>query len=127
MRYATCKNCLACFLACVLAAMLAPAVPSRGDDDLIQGIQNTDGAAPGGGVYVQDSAVAMDRIALAQRLENLKEWNKSADIYQEIVEKYRDRVIPSGVDDQGVINKYTSVLALVNQHLRRWPPEGLDV
>src|SRR5688572_15261572 len=39
------------------------------------------------GVYVRDSAVASEKLALAERMERLKEWDKSADVYQEIVEK----------------------------------------
>jgi outer membrane protein assembly factor BamB len=48
------------------------------------------------GVYVRDSAVAAEKLALAERMERLKEWDKSADVYQEIVEKYADRVVPIG-------------------------------
>jgi len=33
-------------------------------------------------------------MALAQRMEGLKEWGKSAEIYQEIIEKFSDRVVP---------------------------------
>src|SRR5215211_1741805 len=46
------------------------------------------------GVYVRDSAVAGEKLALAQRMEHLKEWDKSADVYQEIAEKFADRVVP---------------------------------
>ena len=38
-------------------------------------------AAPNGGVYVSDSAVAVDKMALAARLEKLKEWSKSCLLY----------------------------------------------
>ena len=34
------------------------------------------------------------RFGVAQK-ERLKEWNKSADLYQEILEKYADRVVAS--------------------------------
>lgn len=90
-------------------------------------IDSVSGMEPLGGVYVHDSAIALDKMALAQRLERLQEWTKSSEIYQEITEKYRDRVVPSHVDDQGVIDQYTSVLTLVNEHLRAWPAEGLNV
>lgn len=49
-----------------------------------------------GGVYVRDSAIALEKLALARRMERLHEWGKSADVYQEILEKYPDRVVPSG-------------------------------
>src|SRR4051794_13212823 len=32
------------------------------------------------GVYVRDSALAQEKFALAQKMERLKEWNKSADL-----------------------------------------------
>src|SRR6478735_8536742 len=60
-------------------------------------------------VFVRDSATALEKFTLAQKMERLKEWNKSADLYQEVLEKYRDRVIPAGKDSKGVINRYTSV------------------
>lgn len=37
------------------------------------------------GVYVKDSATASDKFELAKRMERLKEWHKSADVYQEIL------------------------------------------
>src|SRR5438045_4061816 len=60
------------------------------------------------GVYVRDSVDAGDKLALAQRMERLKEWDKSADVYQEIVEKYADRVVPVSSDDL-TAQRYTSV------------------
>jgi outer membrane protein assembly factor BamB len=86
-----------------------------------------DDAAPSSSVYVQDSAIALDRMALAQRMEGLKEWGKSAEIYQEIIEKFSDRVVPSHLDDKGSVDQYTSVMTLVNQRLRSWPADGLTV
>ena len=65
-------------LACLCAALPAAAQNLVSPDI-------TGDAAPSSGVYVHDSAIAMDKIALAERLENLKEWAKSADVYQEIV------------------------------------------
>src|SRR3954454_10592100 len=49
---------------------------------------------PQQGVYVKDSAIAADKFELGKRMERLKEWPKSADVYQEILEKYQDRVVP---------------------------------
>src|SRR5437667_8890273 len=76
------------------------------------------------GVYVRDSAVAGEKLALAQRMEHLKEWDKSADVYQEIVEKYSDRVVPVA-DDSGA-QRYTSVTLRVQELLGKWPDEGLQ-
>src|SRR5687768_1695536 len=95
-----------------------------------------DGGAPGDsllgkesnqGVYVRDSAVAVEKFALAQRMERLKEWNKAAGALQEIVEKYPDRVVPSQVDANQVIYQYTSVVTAVQERLAKWPNEGLEV
>jgi outer membrane protein assembly factor BamB len=76
------------------------------------------------GVYVRDSAVAGEKLALAQRMEHLKEWDKSADVYQEIVEKYSDRVVP--VSDETGGQRYTSVTLRVQELLGKWPDEGLQ-
>src|SRR3954471_532859 len=79
---------------------------------------------PRQGVYVRDSAVAGEKLALAQRMERLKEWDKAADVYQEIVEKYADRVVPvpDAPDDA---KRYGSVTLTVQELLGKWPDEGL--
>lgn len=79
------------------------------------------------GVYVRDSAVAVEKFALAQRMERLKEWNNAADALQEVIEKHADRVMPSQVDANNVIYQYTSVTTAVQERLAKWPAEGLDV
>ena len=90
------------------------------------------------GVYVRDSAVAAEKLALAERMERLKEWDKSADVYQEIVEKYADRVVPSGTSAEPAsqpadaaaaaaiaLPRYKSVTLAVQERLGKWPEEGL--
>src|SRR3954470_1913092 len=77
------------------------------------------------GVYVRDSAVAAEKMALAFRLEHLKEWNKAADVYQELLQQYADRVTPSDERDQRIY-QYTSVAIAVQQKLAKWPQEGLE-
>ena len=79
------------------------------------------------GVYVRDSAVAVEKFALAERMEHLKEWEKSADVYMEILQGYADRVVPSQVDKDNKIYQYTSVVGAVQERLAKWPPEGLAV
>lgn len=79
------------------------------------------------GVYVRDSALAQEKFALAQRMERLKEWNKSADLYQEILEKYADRVVAAKVDKDQRIYQYISVTKGVQDALSSWPEEGRDV
>jgi len=83
-------------------------------------------------VFVRDSAVAGEKLALAQRMERLKEWDKSADVYQEIVEKYADRVVPSTTQPAGgaaaapgTPQRYKSVTMSVQERLGKWPEEGL--
>jgi outer membrane protein assembly factor BamB len=76
------------------------------------------------GVYVRDSAIAMEKLALARRMERAHEWNKSADVYQEILEKYPDRVVERTEEPQ---IQYASVTETVRQSLCKWPLEGLLV
>src|SRR5215212_2601945 len=82
---------------------------------------------PQQGVYVRDSAIAADKFELGKRMERLKEWHKSADVYQEILEKYQDRVVPTLTNDKGQAIKYASVTVAVQERLARWPDEGLTV
>jgi outer membrane protein assembly factor BamB len=122
-------------LALLLVASLALTIGSSGDtraaDPASQPAAfNPDsfyGKDSTSGVYVRDSAVALENFALGQRMERLKEWGKSADIFQEILEKYSDRVVPSRTDKDNVIRGYTSVAAAVQGELSHWPREGLDV
>src|ERR1700722_16961384 len=92
------------WLMAIVAMTLAAALPSQAQE--IQGIQirsqaevidqsgqqanNLEGKDNTAGVYVRDSAIALEKLALAQRMERLKEWGKSAEVYQGILEKYPD-------------------------------------
>jgi outer membrane protein assembly factor BamB/tetratricopeptide (TPR) repeat protein len=78
-------------------------------------------------VFVRDSAVAVEKFALARRMEQLKEWDKAADVYQELVKNFADRVVPSQVDKDNKIYQYTSVIPAVQELLARWPQDGLEV
>lgn len=93
-----------------------PGVPGA-----VQGKENTDN------VYVRDSTIARDKFDLATKMEGYKEWAKAADLYQEVMTRYPDRVIPAGKDAEGVINSYTSVTRGVLARLCNWPQDGLDV
>jgi outer membrane protein assembly factor BamB/tetratricopeptide (TPR) repeat protein len=110
----------------------SPADPSdlpASSDTLALPTSPTDayGTDNGVGVYVRDSAVALEKLALAQRMEKAHEWGKSADLYQEILQKYKDRVVPAAMDDRQRIVQYASVTEAVRQAICKWPPEGLDV
>ena len=88
-----------------------------------------DGKEPNDGVNPPESLTAMDKLAAAQRMERQKEWNKSADFYQEILSdpQFANTVVPSEQDANHFIYQYKSVVEVVMQRLSRWPQEGLDV
>lgn len=104
-----------------LRAVEAPANPQGLNPESMYGKESAQG------VYVRDSAVALEKFAQAQRMERLKEWAKAADLYQEVLEKFSDRVVPSQVDNDNNIYQYISVIAAVQQKMAAWPVDGLDV
>lgn len=83
-------------------------------------------AADSQSVYVRDSAVVTDKLSLAQRMEQLAQWEKSADIYQEILDNYSDRLVRQQTQPDGSALFISATLA-VQQRLAHWPVEGLDV
>ncbi|MDB5303459.1 MAG: bamB 4 [Phycisphaerales bacterium] len=113
----------------ILRAQVPPQPPQQAQKEVAGGINgdNFYGKEPTEGVYVRDSAGAVEKLALAQKMERLKEWNKSADLYQEVITKYSDRVVPSALDKDKKINQYTSITFGVQEKLAKWPQEGLDV
>lgn len=78
------------------------------------------------GVYVRDSAIALEKLAHAARMERLKDWDTAAQLLQEILDQYRDRMVPSQVDKDNNIYQYTSVVKAVQEKLAKWPEEGLN-
>ncbi len=76
-------------------------------------------------VYVRDSAGAVEKIALAERMEHLREWSKAADAYQDVLANFGDRVVSSKIDDEKRIIQYSSVVTEVQKRLGRWPDEGI--
>ena len=77
------------------------------------------------GVFVRDSTTAVEKFALAERMERMREWPKAADIYQEVLAGAGDRVVPSRVDKKNVIYQYTSVALSVHERLAKWPDDGI--
>jgi hypothetical protein len=71
---------------------------------------------PTAGVYVRDSAVAIEKFALADRMQRLGEWGKAADVYQELLQTQSDRVVLSQTNS----SQYQSVVAAVQERLCRW-------
>src|SRR4051794_9832949 len=53
------------------------------------------------GVTVKDSLEAIKKLNDARNMERLEDWNKAADWYQEVIEKYGQYVVPSAVDNEG--------------------------
>jgi outer membrane protein assembly factor BamB/tetratricopeptide (TPR) repeat protein len=113
------------------AAALVTAAPSTQGKLILNQVEFAlpagESADPQQGVYVRDSAIAADKFELGKRMERLKEWPKSADVYQEILEKYQDRVVPTLVNEKSQSVKYASVTVAVQERLARWPLEGLTV
>src|ERR1051325_2136136 len=77
-------------------------------------------------VSVRDSLEAVKKIEDARRMERLQDWNKAADWYQEVIEKYGQHVVPSGTDAQNNIRQYTGIEGPVQEQLAKWPKAGLD-
>src|SRR5436853_3139657 len=69
------------------------------------------------GVYVHDSARALELFANGQKMERLKEWTKAADFYQEVIEKFADSVVQSEVDTDNNVVQYKSVTIAVQERL----------
>src|SRR5262249_30857549 len=77
------------------------------------------------GVAVHDWPDAPKRFADAQRMADAKEWRKSAELYQEILEKFGDRLLIVTQPTNGSGAQYSSVADSVLQKLSKWPDEGL--
>src|SRR5262249_48936603 len=59
-------------------------------------------------------------------LRHLKEWDKAAEVYLDILKNYSDRVMPpeGGAPDRAY--QYTGMVPAVHRQLSLWPQEGLD-
>lgn len=118
---------------CLLAAALAVA-PAIGQIAATQPVVPRGGLNPDSfygkesnqGVSVRDSLEAVKKIEDARRMERLQDWNKAADWYQEVIEKYGQYVVPSGMDAEKNIRQYTGIERPVQEQLSKWPKEGLD-
>jgi outer membrane protein assembly factor BamB/tetratricopeptide (TPR) repeat protein len=75
------------------------------------------------GVYVRDSASAVEKFALADRMQRLGEWGKAADVFQDLLQTQADRVVLNPDNP----SQYLSTTVAVQQRLCHWPAEGLDV
>ena len=77
-------------------------------------------------VTVNDSPEARKDIDTARGMERQHEWTKAAGWYQEVLTKYRTRVVAWRVDQQNVINSYRGIVYQVQESLAKWPVEGVD-
>ncbi len=77
-------------------------------------------------VAVHDWPDSPKRFADAQRMADAKEWRKSAELYQEIIEKFGDRLLPISPAPGEKQARYTSVTDAVLTKLSKWPDEGLS-
>ena len=84
----------------VTAASALIAQPTRGQLTAAQALELNQ-------VYVRDSSIALEKFALAERMQGLHEWHKAADIYQEVLLNYADRVVPSARNQQDQVIQYT--------------------
>ena len=94
--------------------------------------QPADSAVPSGedvaqGVFVRDSAMAVDQFVLAERMERLRDWTKAAEVYQDVISRFGDWLIADRVDVDGKVYQYASVGRAVQRKLAAWPPEGRTV
>lgn len=90
-------------------------------------IVGQDGTANAGGIFVRDSAVAGEKLTLAERMEKMREWDTSAEVYQEVLDQYADRVLPIHHDEKGNPDRFGSVTSVVQSRLAKWPEEGRTV
>ena len=91
----------------------------------VNGVPNDAADVDAQAVYVRDSGVAGERLQLAERLEKQKEWAKAADVYQEMAQKYADRVVPVRQDKAGRPVQYVSATQTAQDRLAKWPAEGI--
>lgn len=91
-----------------------PVVAPGGDKDAKDSVDS-------GGVYVPDSGEALQRIRQAQRLADGKEWDLAAQMYQDVYQRYGNRLL---ADEPSL---FVSVAEYVNRLLGDWPAEGLKV
>src|SRR4051794_18782146 len=109
----------------VLVAAVVPlwagrAVAQAGNDlsaDARESLQN---------VTVNDSPEARKDIETARGMERQKEWAKAAGWYQEVLEKYRTRVVAWKADPRNAINRYRGIVYQVQESPAKWPPAGIN-
>src|SRR5438874_7230528 len=70
---------------------------------------------PTQGVIVNSSEEARKDLETARNMERQREWNKAAGWYQEVLEKYRTRVVTWKADDGKTVNRYRGIVYQVQE------------
>jgi outer membrane protein assembly factor BamB len=111
--------------AVIVAGVSLPALGQVGDGLQPAELLPSDAKESLQNVTVNDSTEARRDIATARGMERLKEWNKAAGWYQEVLTKYHARVIPWKADSHNVINSYRGIVYQVQESLAKWPEDGV--
>src|SRR5258708_4235856 len=111
--------------AAVAAMPIAGFAQPQQPQELIIGDLTPDARESLQNVTVNDSPEARKDIDTARGMERQKEWTKAAGWYQEVLEKYRRRVVAWKEDDRHVINRYRGIVFQVREALAKWPAEGI--
>jgi outer membrane protein assembly factor BamB/tetratricopeptide (TPR) repeat protein len=114
-------------LAASLAALAIPALAQPRVRIAVPGDDTPADARESLSVTLNESLDARKDIETARNMEQQKEWNKAADWYQQVLEKYRTRVVAWKADDGRTFNRYRGIVYQVQESLARWPTEGINV
>src|SRR6267378_3093926 len=129
VRHTFCITLLAAALVASMVDGRASAQATQPAQVVVRGGLNPDsfyGKETFQGVSVRDSLEAVKKIEDARRMERLEDWNKAADWYQEVIEKYGQYVIPSGLDAENRQIQFKGIEGPVQEQLAKWPKAGLD-
>src|SRR4051794_12918732 len=132
-RHTPCHRALLCFSAAgmLLAAVLTAPLLSLAQQQQVRnsngpGDLSSDARQSPQNVTVNDSSEARKDIETARGMERQKEWNKAAGWYQEVLEKYRTRVVAWKADPRNAINRYRGIVYQVQESPAKWPPAGIN-
>ena len=78
------------------------------------------------GISVPDSPGAADLLVKAADKEQQNQWRAAADLYEQIMNTYPRRVAPVTTDKDNGVFAYAGLVSVVQDHLAKWPLEGLD-
>ena len=111
----------------VASAQVQIQVEVKGEaGNVIFGVLPSDAKESLQNVTVNDSPEARKDIETARGMERQKEWTKAAGWYQEVLTKYRTRVVAWKTDSRNVINSYRGIVYQVQESLAKWPAEGIN-